>query len=322
MTSLTRQRQPSAAPRHGAAACWSVRRARRRWPSSDGRPLSTTASAASRPLVEAPLLQSGFAGLRVGAQGERCHVAAARPDRRRDQRAAAAPTASSVRRPGRRSSISNRRVGSRRPVRSTRQRRMRSRRPGPVADRHRAVDRRRPDTSGCAREHEDLLSRRSSKRLAAKGVFVAGGADGVYGPATTTAVKQFQSWNGFTQTGGITIRTAAALGLGSSSTPPASDADHSPLDQQQPVCGSRAGRQGRHGQGAPDRAPEHRSRRAWRRRRGVRTSNGHGVEGLPGRQRHRPDRGGHRTRGADLEARLGRGLLRRHRPPRPARTSV
>jgi len=75
------------------------------------------------------------------------------------------------------------------------------------------------------------------KALASKGVFVAGGADGVYGPATTTAVKQFQGWNGLTQTGGITIRTAAALGLGGSgnsggsssgaSTPPPSTSDSS-----------------------------------------------------------------------------------------------
>ncbi len=64
------------------------------------------------------------------------------------------------------------------------------------------------------------------QQLSAKGVFVAGGADGVYGAATTRAVKQFQRWNGLTQTGGITIRTAAALGLGGSAsgaaTPPAS----------------------------------------------------------------------------------------------------
>ena len=61
------------------------------------------------------------------------------------------------------------------------------------------------------------------KALESKGVFLAGGPDGVYGPATTRAVKQFQGWNGLTQTGGITIRTAAALGLsgssGGSSTP-------------------------------------------------------------------------------------------------------
>jgi peptidoglycan hydrolase-like protein with peptidoglycan-binding domain len=86
------------------------------------------------------------------------------------------------------------------------------------------------------------------QQLAAKGVFVAGGADGVYGPATTRAVKQFQGWNGFTQTGGITIRTAAALGLGGSAsgatTPPATTPSTPSPTSSNPYVGLKQGARG------------------------------------------------------------------------------
>ena len=86
------------------------------------------------------------------------------------------------------------------------------------------------------------------QQLAAKGVFVAGGADGVYGPATTRAVQQFQGWNGLTQTGGITIRTAAALGLGASSsgatTPPATTPSTPPPSSSNPYVGLKQGARG------------------------------------------------------------------------------
>jgi peptidoglycan hydrolase-like protein with peptidoglycan-binding domain len=82
------------------------------------------------------------------------------------------------------------------------------------------------------------------RQLAANGVYVAGGADGVYGPATTTAVKQFQRWNGFTQTGGLTIRTAAALGLGGDATPPASTPTAPPATSSNPYVGLKQGANG------------------------------------------------------------------------------
>ena len=49
--------------------------------------------------------------------------------------------------------------------------------------------------------------------LVAKGVYLAGGADGVYGSLTTRAVRQFQGWNGLPPTGSVTARTAQLLGL-------------------------------------------------------------------------------------------------------------
>ena len=52
--------------------------------------------------------------------------------------------------------------------------------------------------------------------LMAFGVFVPGGADGVFGPATKTAVSNFQRWNGLTVTGEVDAATASRLKLGSS----------------------------------------------------------------------------------------------------------
>jgi peptidoglycan hydrolase-like protein with peptidoglycan-binding domain len=52
--------------------------------------------------------------------------------------------------------------------------------------------------------------------LMASGVFVPGGADGVFGPATKTAVSNFQRWNGLDVTGEVDAATAAKLKLGSS----------------------------------------------------------------------------------------------------------
>ena len=49
--------------------------------------------------------------------------------------------------------------------------------------------------------------------LIAAGVKVPGGADGVFGPATKSAVTAFQSRNGLPATGAIDAATAAALGL-------------------------------------------------------------------------------------------------------------
>ena len=51
------------------------------------------------------------------------------------------------------------------------------------------------------------------KALIAAGVWVAGGADGVFGPATKTAVTNFQRWNGLDTTGTVTAATSKALGL-------------------------------------------------------------------------------------------------------------
>ncbi len=54
--------------------------------------------------------------------------------------------------------------------------------------------------------------------LMAAGVFVPGGADGVFGPATKTAVSNFQRWNSLAVTGDVDAATAAKLKLGTSSS--------------------------------------------------------------------------------------------------------
>ena len=64
--------------------------------------------------------------------------------------------------------------------------------------------------------------------LMASGVFVPGGADGVFGPATKTAVSSFQRWNGLAVTGEVDAATAARLKLGSGSTAPSGAANPAP----------------------------------------------------------------------------------------------
>ena len=53
--------------------------------------------------------------------------------------------------------------------------------------------------------------------LMAFGVFVPGGADGVFGQATKTAVSNFQRWNGLAVTGDVDAATASKLKLASAS---------------------------------------------------------------------------------------------------------
>ncbi len=57
--------------------------------------------------------------------------------------------------------------------------------------------------------------------LIAAGVRVPGGADGVFGPATKSAVTAFQSRNGLPATGSVDAATAAALGLAEAPATPA-----------------------------------------------------------------------------------------------------
>jgi peptidoglycan hydrolase-like protein with peptidoglycan-binding domain len=56
------------------------------------------------------------------------------------------------------------------------------------------------------------------------GVFVPGGADGVFGAATRTAVSNFQRWNGLAVTGTVDAATAAKLKLGDAAATPAAPA--------------------------------------------------------------------------------------------------
>jgi peptidoglycan hydrolase-like protein with peptidoglycan-binding domain len=56
-------------------------------------------------------------------------------------------------------------------------------------------------------------------QLMAFGVFVPGGADGVFGPATKTAVSNFQRWNGLPVTGDVDAATASKLALGAKPAP-------------------------------------------------------------------------------------------------------
>jgi peptidoglycan hydrolase-like protein with peptidoglycan-binding domain len=55
--------------------------------------------------------------------------------------------------------------------------------------------------------------RRLQQALMRNGVYVLGGADGIFGPATGSAVRQFQSREGLSATGTVDRATARALGL-------------------------------------------------------------------------------------------------------------
>jgi peptidoglycan hydrolase-like protein with peptidoglycan-binding domain len=57
------------------------------------------------------------------------------------------------------------------------------------------------------------------QKLIGAGINVPGGADGVFGAATTAALKQFQTAKGYLATGSVNEATAAALGGVTSSTP-------------------------------------------------------------------------------------------------------
>ncbi len=56
------------------------------------------------------------------------------------------------------------------------------------------------------------------RALMATGVFVAGGADGIFGPATKTAVTNFQRWNDLPVSGDVDSATSARLKLGGASS--------------------------------------------------------------------------------------------------------
>jgi peptidoglycan hydrolase-like protein with peptidoglycan-binding domain len=59
------------------------------------------------------------------------------------------------------------------------------------------------------------------RALMAKGIYVAGGADGIFGPATDAALRLFQRRNGLQVTGTVDQATSSALGLGRTPRPTA-----------------------------------------------------------------------------------------------------
>src|SRR5690606_25342764 len=73
-----------------------------------------------------------------------------------------------------------------------------------------------PSVSGLERGAQGDAVKTLQQALVNQGVAVAGGVDGVFGPATEAALKQFQSAKGLTATGKVDDATAIALGLASS----------------------------------------------------------------------------------------------------------
>ena len=58
------------------------------------------------------------------------------------------------------------------------------------------------------------------QKLSAAGVYVPGGADGVFGPSTKTAVLNYQRWNGLPVSGIVDAATAGRLRLSGAATQP------------------------------------------------------------------------------------------------------
>jgi peptidoglycan hydrolase-like protein with peptidoglycan-binding domain len=70
--------------------------------------------------------------------------------------------------------------------------------------------------TGLARGARGEAVRSLQQALVNQGIAVSGGVDGIFGSGTETAVKQFQSRQGITQSGVVDDATALALGLASS----------------------------------------------------------------------------------------------------------
>jgi peptidoglycan hydrolase-like protein with peptidoglycan-binding domain len=68
--------------------------------------------------------------------------------------------------------------------------------------------------------------RQLQQRLIELGIAVPGGADGVFGPGTTAAVKQFQASKGYSKSG--IVNAATAIALGAASTPATPQAPAAP----------------------------------------------------------------------------------------------
>ena len=66
---------------------------------------------------------------------------------------------------------------------------------------------------GLARGAKGDLVKKVQQRLVELGVYLAGGADGIFGSGTQKAVTQFQRWNRLEVTGTVTPATAKVLGL-------------------------------------------------------------------------------------------------------------
>ena len=62
------------------------------------------------------------------------------------------------------------------------------------------------------------------RALMAAGVYVPGGADGVFGQATKTALSNYQRWNGLPVSGEVDAATSARLKLGTGTVPAAAPA--------------------------------------------------------------------------------------------------
>jgi peptidoglycan hydrolase-like protein with peptidoglycan-binding domain len=74
---------------------------------------------------------------------------------------------------------------------------------------------------GLARGARGDAVRQLQLKLMQAGIFVAGGADGIFGAATERALKTYQQRKGLPATGRVDAQTARALGLGGGAAPTA-----------------------------------------------------------------------------------------------------
>lgn len=81
---------------------------------------------------------------------------------------------------------------------------------------------------GLAEGARGALVEALQRALAGRGVPVSGGADGIFGPATATALRRFQQANGSTATGTVSEQDASRLGLSATADRQPSAASASP----------------------------------------------------------------------------------------------
>lgn len=180
--------------------------------------MGTTAGAAPIPMVETPLVSAAFSGLRMGSQGTDVK---ALQQALLDAGITVAGGADGVYGPATRQAVvdfqNSRGLSATGEVDAATSAALATNGGGSSGG---------STVSGVARGAQGPEVKALQEQLIASGVYLGGGADGVFGAATTRALTQFQRWNGLTPTGTLNPATIKKLdAISGATTPPAATPD-------------------------------------------------------------------------------------------------